>query len=385
MKFVGVDLHKKTISVCVMAKVRGRRQVVSRQRFRCDDVAGIRAFFAGLGKFQVAVEATSSYEWFLLVVEKLADRCVLAHPKKLRVIAESKNKSDRVDAHVLAEFLLLDMLPQAYRPTPRTREHRVLVRRRRWIDGRITAVKCKLRHKLAHYNADIAGLFSERGEKYLAALKLAGADRFEVQQLQTELKLHQEQLAQVDKELREFAKDAPPAEREARAVLDSMPQIGPVTIDAVLSEVGDFRRFRSAKRIVSYAGLNPGRRESDGKVRQLSISKEGSRILRWALIQAAWRLANTSPRWRNVYENLYRNTGSKKKAIVGVARRLLCVMFALLRDGKKYEYAASAPQTTARKSLPPTSPTKASRLRLRRPSAAGCGASDRRPAPTKAT
>ena len=124
MKFVGVDLHKQTISVCVMAKVRGGREVVCRKRFRCDDVAGIREFFAGLGKFQVTVEATSSYEWFLLLVEKLADRCVLAHPQKLRVIAESKSKSDKVDAHVLAEFLLLDMLPTAWRPTPRSRAYR---------------------------------------------------------------------------------------------------------------------------------------------------------------------------------------------------------------------------------------------------------------------
>ena len=133
-----------------------------------------------------------------------------------------------------------------------------------------------------------------------------------------------------------------------------------MTIDAVLSEIGDFRRFTSAKRVVSYAGLNPCRRESGGKARELAISKEGSRILRWALIQAAWRLANTSPRWRAMYENLVRNTGSKKKAIVGVARRLLCVMFALLRDGKKCEYAASLPATKPQpKSLPPTSPPKA--------------------------
>lgn len=148
-------------------------------------------------------------------------------------------------------------------------------------------------------------MFSERGEKYLAELKLANADRFDVEQLQAELQFHQAQLVQVDKELRAFAKEAPQAEREAREVLDSIPQIGPVTIDAVLSELGDFRRFKSAKRVTSYAGLNPCRRESGGKARNLSISKEGSRILRWALIQAAWRLANTSPRWRHIYENLH--------------------------------------------------------------------------------
>lgn len=342
MQFVGVDLHKKTISVCVMAKVGGRRKVTCRKRFYCVDEQAIRDFFHQLGSFQMAVEATSSYEWFLLLVEPLADRCVLAHPKKLRVIAETKNKSDKIDAQVLAEFLLLDLLPEAWRPTPRVRQHRVLVRHRRWLDGRITAVKCKLRHKLAHYNADIAGLFTQRGQQHLDDYTMSPIDRFEVQQLQGQLTLLQSQVAETDQQLREFARAAPAAEREARAVLDTIPQVGAVTIDAVLSELGDWRRFRSAKKAVGYAGLNPGRRESAGKVKQLAISKEGSRILRWALIQAAWRLVRHYARWRRVLENLQRNTGSKKKAIVGVARRLLCVMFAMLRDGKGYQLAAVA-------------------------------------------
>jgi transposase len=341
MKFVGVDLHKQSITVCVMAKVDGRRKVLARQRFACCTPQHIRNFFEQLGRFQVTVEATSNYEWFLLLVEDLADRCVLSHPRKLRVIAESKNKSDKLDAKVLAEFLLLDMLPEAWRPTPRVRQHRVLVRHRRWLDGRITSVKCKLRNKLAHYNADIASLFTERGEQHLAQVAMCAADRFEVQQLQVELQLFMTQMEQTNQQLREFARSGPLAEQEARAVLATIPQVGTVTIDAVLSELGDWRRFRNMKRVVAYAGLDPGHRESDRKVKRLSISKEGSRVLRWALIQAAWRLVNNSPRWKTVFETLKGNTGSKKKAIVGVARRLLCVMFAMLRDGKRYEILAA--------------------------------------------
>ena len=73
---------------------------------------------------QVTVEATSSYKWFVQLVESLAGREVLAHPKKLRVIAESTRKTDKLDAQVLAEFLSLDMIPQAHRPSPRLHEHR---------------------------------------------------------------------------------------------------------------------------------------------------------------------------------------------------------------------------------------------------------------------
>ena len=119
MKFIGVDLHKQTITVCVMGKVNGKRKVLERKRFLCVEPDTIREFFEEVGRFQVVVEATSSYEWFLLLVEDLADRWVLAHPKKLRIIAESKHKSDKIDARILAEFLMIDMLPEAYRPSPR--------------------------------------------------------------------------------------------------------------------------------------------------------------------------------------------------------------------------------------------------------------------------
>jgi len=164
MKYVGVDLHKHLIVLCVAVLAAGHPKVVKRARFRCEDSAAIRAFFLELGRFQVVVEATAAYEWFFLLIEDLADRVVLAHPKKLRVIAESTRKSDKIDAEVLAVFLARDMIPQAYRPTPRIRQHRVLVRHRCWLQRRITSLKCKVRNVLGHYNADAAVPFAEGGD-----------------------------------------------------------------------------------------------------------------------------------------------------------------------------------------------------------------------------
>jgi transposase len=337
MKFVGVDLHKKTIFVCVMALVDGERKIERQRRMPCHKPKEIRAFFQQLGQFQVVVEATSSYEWFVLLVEDLADKCVLAHPKRMRVIAESKNKTDKVDAKVLAEFLALNMIPEAYRPSPRIQQFRVLVRHRKWLQGRMSCIKCKLRNKAAFYNSDIAALFTEAGKTHLAQIAMSHADRFECEALQEQLLFLDKQLAKVDKELRAFAKEAPVAEKEARAILQTMPAIGPVTADIVLSELGDPRRFRSAKRVAAYAGLDPGFRKSDGKSKELHITKEGSRILRWAMIQTAWRLTRSSSRWKQLLLSLEKGTGSKKKAIVAVARRVLCVMFAMMRDGKAYQ------------------------------------------------
>jgi hypothetical protein len=80
MNFVGIDLHKKTIAVCV---VNQERKVLARKTLSCLPAEKVRAFFATLGPFQAVVEATASYEWLWLLLEPLATRLVLAHPKKL--------------------------------------------------------------------------------------------------------------------------------------------------------------------------------------------------------------------------------------------------------------------------------------------------------------
>jgi transposase len=337
MKYVGVDLHKHLIVLCVVVKVDGRPKVVKRKRFQCNESDAIRTFFQELGPFQVVVEATAAYEWFFLLIENLADRLVLGHPKKLRVIAESTRKSDKIDAEVLATFLALDMIPAAYRPTPRIRQHRALVRHRCRLQRRITSIKCMVRNVLGHYNADIDELFTRQGKQYLAKVRVSAADRYVIQALDEQLELFQRQLAEADRQLEQFAETGPLAEKEARALLATIPQVGPVTINVVLSELGDWRRFRSQKTVAAFAGLDPGFRKSAGKCQELHISKDGSRLLRWAMIQVAWRLQRCSPRYQQMLARLRSNTGSKKKAIVGVARHLLCTMFAMLQSSRAYE------------------------------------------------
>ena len=336
MNHVGIDLHKKTISICVVSQ---ERKVLDRKQFFCSDPKRIVAFFEGLRPFQAVVEATASYEWLFNLLEPLSERMVLAHPKKLRVIAESTRKSDKLDAQVLAEFLVMDMIPQSHRPTPRQREHRVLVRHRFYVRRRQCGTRTKIRRILSNYNADRPDLFTAKGLAYLKDVDVSAADRFVLDDLTEEWHAFNRRLKAVEKALQSFAKKAPAQEAEARAALDTIPGVGSVTVDVVISELGDVSRFRSAKRVCAYAGLAPGQRESAGRSKSLGITKEGSRLLRWALVEAAWRLVRFSKRWRTVFDNLAARRG-KKKAIVAVARRLLCVMTAMLQNGRAYRHAA---------------------------------------------
>lgn len=331
MKSVGVDLHKHTITVCVW-NPDGPSRI---RKLPCVNELALRAFFADLGPFQASVEATASYHWFVELIEPLAQRVVLAHPKKLRIIAESRNKSDRVDARVLAEFLAHGWTPEAHRPTPRQREHRVLLRHRQCLVRQQTSIRNKIRRIASDHNADRRDLFSKCGLVYLATVPLSASERFAVDQLLVLLRTLHEQLLAVKQRIRQFATVAPPREARHRAVLRSIPGVGEVTSEVVIAELGDVSRFRSAKQVAAFAGLAPGRRESAGRARDLPITKQGSGLLRWVLVEAAWQLARRSTHWHGVAAALAKRRG-KRRAIVAVARRLLSVMVALLRGEQEY-------------------------------------------------
>ena len=333
MNYVGIDLHKKTIVLCVRDQ---DHKVIARRTFACAQPEAIAAFFSGLVPFRAVVEATASYEWPVALIEPLAEAVLLAHPGKLRVIAESDKKTDKHDASVLAEYLALGKIPEAFRPGPRQREHRALVRHRQYLKRTTTALKNKIRRVASDYNADRKDLFTAAGWAALGAVGLRAADRFVLDQLDAHRRHIEGQLKAPAARLKAFAAEAPPREAEARAKLATIPGVGPVTVDVVVSELGDVSRFKSSKAVCSYAGLVPAVRQSGGgKSKELGITKAGSPLLRWALVESAWRLIRQSAARRRIYEATRRRAGGKK-AIVAVARRLLVVMTAMLRDGTNY-------------------------------------------------
>jgi transposase len=338
MKYVGIDLHKKTIVVCVVNK---DRKVLTRQKFLCVDVKSITAWFAGLGPFEFVVEATATYEWLVQLLEPLAASWVLAHPRKMRVIAESTKKTDKLDAQTLAEFLALGMIPKAYRPSARQREHRVLVRHRAKCQQRVSRLKCKLRHVAAMYNADHRQLFqADHLEQLRQRPELSAADRFIVSEYLLDYEQALVRLKAAKAELKRFGAQGSALEQAQRTILLSAPGVGPVVSEVVLAELGDGERFPSLKDATAYAGLVPARRESDGKGKDLGITKKGSALLRWAMVEAAWVAVAQSSRWRMVYESLKRRRQSKR-AIIAVARRLLAVLVSMLKSGTCYRWTVA--------------------------------------------
>jgi transposase len=185
----------------------------------------------------------------------------------------------------------------------------------------MSPVRCKVRHVLADYNAVRKDLFSAKAAwSYMKGINLSDAHAFVIKQLWTEWKEHQVRRLKLTGKIKAFVAREPPREAEARRIVKSAPGVGEVTAEVVLCEVGDVSRFRNAKAICAYAGMVARLRQTGSrKSLNLPITKQGSAVLRWALVHAAWRLVGTRPRWSAYFARLSERKGSKR-AIVAVAR-----------------------------------------------------------------
>jgi transposase len=332
MRSIGIDLHKRSMTVCVIDKTRGKTFV---RKFSCGDEELLRNFFQAQQPFEAVIEASASYEWLWLLLEPLAERLVLAHPGKIRIIAESKKKNDRFDATVLAQILAQDEVPEAHRPTPRQREYQHLVRHRISLVRERSRFKTQIRSILASRNLDHPTLFSKLNLKTLQSLKLPEAERFRVGELLLLLESLKERIQAAEKQLQDYREEAPAEEQKKHEILRSVPGIGNVVADVILSTLGDVHRFPNIRKVSSYVGLAPGFRESDRKRKDLGITKQGPKILRWVIIEAAWRAIRESKRWKAIFEEIAGRRG-RKKAVVAVGRRLLGVAYTLLKKEEVY-------------------------------------------------
>ena len=125
-------------------------------------------------------------------------------------------------------------------------------------------------------------------------------------------------------------------QKEAVKLLKTIPGVGKIIAITLIAEIGDIQRFQSPKGLCNWAGLTPRIRSSGGFTRYGHISKEGSPFLRGAMTRAATVASKISKRWYLVHETMVKRCG-KKGAKVVVARRLLSVVYYMLKKKEPYQ------------------------------------------------
>jgi transposase len=345
---VGLDVHRDSIQVCILDE---RGQILQQLRvdLTCQTVEQfVRTTLQP--EDQVALEATF-HTWAL--VDRIAPhvgRVVVSNPLQTKAIAQAKIKTDQIDAHVLAQLLRCDFLPEVWQPDEHTRQLRRMHGRR----ASLVRQRISIRNRLhAVLNARLIrcpekDLFSGKGLAWLQQLALDAEGRW---MLDSDLRLlHQvqQEIDELEQQLCELAYPHAPVK-----LLMSLPGVDVRVAQTLVAAWGDIDRFGSAEQAASYLGLTPSVHQSGRHCYHGSITKAGRGQARWLLIQAAQH-AGRHPGPLGVFFRRLCKRKNRNVAVVALARKLAVIGWRMLRSGEPYRYAI-AKSTEA----------KLSRLRVR--------------------
>jgi transposase len=331
--YVGVDVHKK---VCRAAMVNEEGEVVDEYSFK-NSPPGIEDFASRMepfkGEVSAVLESTANL-WIRLYdsLEERGIRVVLSNPYKTRLIAEAKIKTDKVDARILAQLLRADMLPLCYVPNKTQRERRQFIRHRIKLVKMRTEVKNRIHSLLDRHGlrCPYKTLFSKGGVEWLRGLSLGFTDDAVLRSDLALLEALDGQIAYMEATIAAVA-----VTDERVKLLMTMPGLGYFAASLMVAEICDINRFRSDRRLVSWVGLAPGVHQSGDKTYGGRITKQGNKLVRWVLVEAARNACRYDDRFREFYERYSRRHGGQK-AVVAVAHEMLRIVWFMLKRGEPY-------------------------------------------------
>ncbi len=333
-RYIGIDIHKHYLMIGGQNTKREwtlRPRKVQVSRFR--DWAE-KNFQPGDA---VVIETTGSVWDIYDIVAPLVSRTLVAHARKVRQIAEARVKTDKEDIKRLITLLIADIVPEVWVPPMHVRELRSLISFRWRLTKQITMSKNRLHSVVQRFNLDPpeGGLLTDKNKSWWEEQEFSDLTGFEVERDLEIVKTLEEQKEAIDQKLGELSNTEPWA--SDMVYLMQIPGMGLIFSMVVLSAIGDIKRFSDPKKLVGYSGLGAGVHDSGQKHQSKSITKEGRKELRWALVEAAWRAVGSDPYWKAQLKQLEKRM-HRNKAIVAIARRLLVSIWHILIKREPYHH-----------------------------------------------
>jgi transposase len=323
-QYVGIDLHRRR-SVIVRVDKDGKHLSTKRVP---NDPAEVMAAVAEAGENpEVVLEATFGYYWLVDLLDEHGATIHLASPSGLNW-GNRRVKNDERDALDLVKKLRLGELPEAWIPPPRIRELRELVRYRAKVVRLRSGLKAQVHAVMAKEGIlpTRGDMFGPGGHAQLSSMEVAANYRTRVESLLELIELYDRQVKMLERDIHTQLKD----DRGYNAIQE-IPGIGHTIAALFVAEIGDVTRFSSPEKLCSWAGLTPKHFESDTKVIRGRVTKQGSRLVRWAAIEAVSK-NHAKGRLRADYGRIAERRG-KQRARTAIARKLLILVYYGLRDG----------------------------------------------------
>ena len=328
--YIGVDLHVRTETVCWMNTADGEIHQHTLNHSRDD----LRAFYAQFtAPAVVGIESSGYALWFHQLMEQAGHRLLVGDAYAIRQFARRRQKNDRRDAELLLDLLRREEFPVVHRPAPPSQDTLALLRYRHRLVRMRTMVKNGLQAVALNHQLRLGfRLFTVRGQQRFAALPLSGAYATQRQQSQVLLTTLEAQIAAVNQELATRAAADPRVVR-----LRTHPGVGLQTALAVVHTLEPVTRFDRARRIAAYCGLDPSEHSSGDTTRYGHISKQGNRLLRFLLVEAAWSAVQHEEDLGRFFRRLRARKKPHAVTVVAVARKLVLRLYRMLREGIDYE------------------------------------------------
>jgi transposase len=335
------------VEACIVDQA-GR--VVHRERFLLNRrTLGLFATVVLRPSDHVALEATTNCWAVADVLRPHVGRVLVSNPMATKAIAQAKVKTDKVDAHVLAQLLRCDFLPEVWQPDEDTRKLRELTGRRSALVGQRTAMRNRIHSVLAMRLIDApAKLFNAEGLEWLETVELDAQGRMLVDSDLRQLESLQTEINALDSELAKRGHASEPVK-----LLMTLPGVDVATAEAILAAWGNAKRFPDSDHAASYLGLVPSTKQSANQCYHGPITKRGNSQARWMLIEAAQHLDKHPGPLGHFFRRLCRKK-NRNVAVVAAARKLAAIGWQMLITNEPYRYA-----------IPKTTETKLSKLRVK--------------------
>jgi transposase len=330
---IGIDLHKRFSQVAV---IDGKGEVIENKRIE-NNAFELSEFFSSLPKeTPISFESTIGYEWLAdTLTENGFTNLHMAHPYKVRLIAEATIKTDKVDAATLAHLERTNFLPLSYLPPGSIRETRELLRHRLKLVTIRAQLKNRIHAVLAKrgiFSYPVTDLFGKAGRQFLSELTLPSIYKKEIDNYLSLLDQIGKIILKLEKDIKkQVREDYPQA-----ALLLTIPGISYFSALLLMAEIGDIKRFPNPKKLASHAGLVPATRETADKLHQGHIKKDSNKYIRWILMEAVDILIRKDPGLGFIYRKLVHRKG-KNRARVAIAHKTLVSIFYMLKKNENYK------------------------------------------------
>lgn len=331
--YIGIDVHKKNyIVTCICDEGVVKRATLEALPEKL--VEFVNKYFTG-GKIMSAYEA--GFSGFVLhrFLVKNGINNIVVHPAAIEVSARDRVKTDQRDSLKIATQLSSGRLKGIYVPSAKREAFRAVTRLRESVLEDRKRVGNQLKSLLY-----LQGLIAPNDKQKVTKKWVKKVMKYEVDKnIRYCIQVYGNQWLDLEKKIMEINEQLEKQAQEDKAmeiVYQSAPGIGKTNSRQLSNELGDMRHFKNEKGLFSFTGLTPSEYSSGEHKRQGHISRQGRALLRKTLTQAAWIAIKRDPSLGAIFERIAKNVG-KKRAIVGIARRLIGRIRSCFITGCLYE------------------------------------------------